>query len=159
MTGTTSQGLRGERVMKNKEGRTMELGEMVRVGVTAGIPVAIVSAVIILLRAGNIAAVGQANANTVGFGSGGLVTWIGTWAAVSLVFGVVATWAYGFLSGKFGWGLPQYLGLALALAAGLTVLAYMRLYGGEAHPFATEWLGLNFAFGAGFGYLIPTLVG
>lgn len=142
-----------------KEGRTMELGEMVRVGLIAGIPVAIVSALIILLRAGDIAAAGQANANAVGFGSGGLLTWIGTWAVVSLVFGVVATGVYGFLSGKFGWGLSQYLGLALALAAGLTILGYMKLYGGQAHPYATEWLGLNFAFAAGFGYLIPTLAG
>lgn len=137
----------------------MDLGEIVRVGVIAGIAVAFVSALIILLRAGNIAAVVQSNADAVGFGSGGLLTWIGTWAAISLVFGVVATWTYGFLGEKFEWGLPQYLGLALALAAVLTVLAYMKLYGGQAHPFATEWLGLNFAFAAGFGYLIPTLVG
>lgn len=137
----------------------MDFGEMVRVGVTAGIVVAIVSALVILVRAGNIAAVVQSNANTVGFGSGGVLTWIGTWTVISLVFGVVATWTFGFLSGRFGWGLSQYLGLALALAAGLTVLAYLKLYGGEAHPYATEWLGLNFAFAAGFGYLIPTLVG
>lgn len=137
----------------------MDLGEMVRVGVIAGIAVAVVSALIILLRAGSIAAVVQSNANTAGFGSGGVLTWIGTWTVISLLFGVVATWTYGFLSGRFGWGLPQYLGLALTLAAILTVLAYLKLYGGEAHPFATEWLGLNFAFAAGFGYLIPTLVG
>lgn len=136
----------------------MELGEMVRVGVTAGIVVAIASALVILLRAGSIAAVAQSNANTVGFGSGGLPAWIGTWAAVSLVFGVAATWVYGFLNGRFGWGLPQYLALAMAFAVALTVLAYLKLYGGQAHPYATEWLGLNFAFAAGFGYLIPTLV-
>lgn len=137
----------------------MELGDVVRVGVTAGIPVAIASGAIILLRAGHIAAAGETSVNTVGFGSGGLPAWIGTWAVVSLVFGIVATWAYGFLSGRLGWGLLQYLGFALALATVLTVLAYMRLYGGEAHPYATEWLGLNFAFAAGFGYLIPTLAG
>ncbi len=144
---------------KNSEVRTMDLGEIVRVGVTAGIAVAIVSALIIWLRAGSIAAVAQSNAGAVGFGSGGLPAWIGTWAVISLVFGVAATWTYGFLSGRFGWGLPQYLGLALGLAAALTVLAYLKLYGGQAHPYATEWLGLNFAFAAGFGYLVPTLAG
>lgn len=143
----------------NKEGRNMELGEMVKVGVTAAIPVAIVSALVILVRAGNIATVVGANANAVGFGSGGLGTWIGTWTVIALVFGVLATWAYSFLNGKFGWGQAQYLGLSLGLAAVLTVLGYLKLYGGEAHPYATEWLGLNFAFGAGFGYLVPTLAG
>ncbi len=141
------------------EGKKMELVEIVRVGVAAGIPVAIASALIILLRAGNIAAVVRSNANAVGFGSGGPLSWIGTWTLISVVFGAVATWTYAFLSDRFGWGLPQYLGLALVLAAGLTVLAYLRLYGGEAHPYAAEWLGLNFAFAAGFGYLIPTMVG
>lgn len=159
MTGMTSQGMRVNRVRKTQtEGRKMDFGEMVRVGVTAGIPVAITSAVIILVRAGNIATVGQGNGNAVGFGSGGPLAWIGTWAVISLVFGVAATWVYGVVSGRFGWGLPQYLGLALGLAVVLTVLAYMKLYGGEAHPYATEWLGLNFAFAVGFGYLIPTLV-
>lgn len=137
----------------------MELGEMVKVGLIAAIPVAIVSALIILARAGNIASVVQANANTAGFGPGGVGAWIGTWTIIALAFGVLATWAYSFLNGKFGWGQAQYLGLALGLAAVLTVLGYMKLYGGEAHPYATEWLGLNFAFGAGFGYLVPALAG
>ena len=139
------------------EGQKMELGEIVRVGVLAGIAVAIVSALIIWLRAGNIQEVAQANPNTVGFGAGGLAGWIATWAVIAVVFGIVATWVYDFAATKLSWGLPQYLGLAVGLAVVLTVLGYLNLYGGQSHPFATEWLGLNFAFGVGFGYLIPTL--
>ncbi len=140
----------------------MDLGEIVRVGVLAGIAVAVVSALFIWLRAENIAAVVQTNADAVGFGSGGsgnLGTWIGLWVAISLVFGVVATWVYDFVATKWNWGMAQYLTLAMGLAVVLTVLAYLKIYGGHSHPFATEWLGLNFAFAAGFGYLIPSLVG
>lgn len=137
----------------------MDFGDIVRVGVIAGIAVAIVSALIIWLRAGNIATIVQTNANTAGFGAGGLGSWIATWAVVALVFGVLATWVYDVAATKWAWGMPQYLALAVGLAVVLTVLGYLKLYGGESHPFATEWLGLNFAFAVGFGYLVPTLAG
>lgn len=132
----------------------MDFGQMARVGVLAGIAVAIVSALIIWLRAENITAVAAANPNTLGFGG-----WIVTWTAISLVFGLSAAWAYDFVATKWNWGMPQYLALAVGLAVVLTVLGYLKLYGGQSHPFATEWLGLNFAFGVGFGYLVPTLAG
>ncbi len=135
----------------------MDFVDLVRVGVIAAIPVAIVSAVIILLRAQNILALIQGNPGTAGFSGTSVFGWIGTWTVVAMVFGVFATWVYGFLAGHWNWGLPQYLILAVVLAAGLTVLGYLKLYGGQSHPFATEWAGLNFAFGVGFGYLIPML--
>lgn len=137
----------------------MNFGDIVRVGVIAGIAVAIVSALIIWLRAGNIGTIVQTNANTAGFGAGGLGSWIATWTVVALVFGVLATWVYDLAATKWDWGMPQYLALAVGLAVVLTVLGYLKLYGGESHPFATEWLGLNFAFAVGFGYLVPTLAG
>ncbi len=159
MNGATSQGMRRDQAVGTQKVRKMDFGQLARVGVLAGIAVAIVSALIIWLRAGNIAAAAAANPNTVGFGAGGLGGWFVTWTVISLVFGLVAAWAYDFVATKWNWGMPQYLGLAVGLAVVLTVLGYLKLYGGQSHPFATEWLGLNFAFGVGFGYLVPTLAG
>ncbi len=160
MNGATSQGTRRNGVRKTKTGvQKMDFGDMARVGVIAGIAVAIVSALIIWMRAGNIAAAAAANPNTVGFGFSGLGGWIVLWTVISLVFGLLAAWVYDFVATKWNWGMPQYLGLAVGLAVVLTVLAYMKIYGGQSHPYAAEWLGLNFAYAVGFGYLIPTLAG
>ena len=137
----------------------MDFVDMLRVGVVSGIPVAIASAVVILLRADSILAASRANPATVGFSGTSVAGWIGLWAAVSLAFGVAAAWVYGFLAGRWDWGLVQYLALAVVLAVVLTVLGFLKLYGGQSHPYAVEWAGLNFAFAIGFGYLVPVLAG
>lgn len=135
----------------------MDFVDMLRVGVIAAIPVAIVSAIVILLRADHILAASQGNTGTVGFSGTSAVGWIGMWTLIAVVFGTFAAWVYQFLASRWSWGLPQYLAVAVVLAAVLTVLGFLKVYGGQSHPYAVEWAGLNFAFGIGFGYLIPVL--
>jgi len=139
-----------------KEVRKMDTFGLVRVGLLAAIPVAIVSAIFIIVRMDAIRAESQSAASP-GFGGDNVLSWVGMWTAIAFVFGVFAAWVYDFVSNNWGWGMPQYLAVALILGVVLTVLGFLKIYGGQSHPYAVEWIYLNFAFAVGFGYLIPTL--
>lgn len=134
----------------------MDMFGLVKVGLLAAIPVAIVSAIFIIVRMDAIRTESQ-SAATPGFGGDSVLKWIGMWTAIAFVFGVFAAWVYDFMSSKWGWGMPQYFAVALILGVVLTVLGFLKIYGGQSHPYAIEWIYLNFAFAIGFGYLIPTL--
>ncbi len=137
----------------------MELMSVIRTGLIAAIPVAIVCALLILIRTGAIHQQIDVGIQTAGFSGHNPLVWIGTWAAIAIVFGIVATWTYGYMSLHWNWGQMQYLALALVLAVGLSILGFVKIFNGQAHPFRLDWIGLNFAFAVGFGYLIPRLVG
>jgi len=140
-----------------EEARKMSILDLVRVGLLAAIPVAIVSAIFIFARTDAIRVENQSANAGAGFGGGSVLGWIGMWTVIAFVFGVLAAWVYDFVSNKWGWGMPQYLALALVLGVVLTVLGFLKIYGGESHPYAVEWTYLNLAYAIGFGYLIPTL--
>lgn len=121
--------------------------EMLKSGLISGAVVAAVSAAAVM----SIGALVQEN------GTAGAA---GQWAAVSVVFGIVAAFAYVVLSGTFGLGWTGYLGLALGMAAVLTAMELLPMYGGSA--FAPHWqtyAALNFIYALGFGLMVPWLMG
>lgn len=127
--------------------------DMVRSGLIAGVIVAIASGLFLTLAWGMIEKWAGGDA------SGGLMTWLGRWAAISLVFGIGAAVVYNFTLAHWNWGMTEYLLLAIGLMVALDVLAFLPLYYGKAHVDAVAWLGLNASFAIGFGYLIPKLSG
>jgi TRAP-type C4-dicarboxylate transport system permease small subunit len=133
----------------------MELIEMIKRGLIAAVPVAIVCALFIWARSGAIAEEVRSGIPTVGFSGQNPIIWIGAWAAIAFVFGVLASWGYDYLSTSWNWGPVHYLALAVGLAIVFTVLGFLKIFGGQEHPFRYEWIGLNFAFAIGFGCLIP----
>jgi hypothetical protein len=91
---------------------------------------------------------------------GGLAGFAGKWALIALVFGIAATVGYSFLSGSFGLDASGYMYLALGLATALTLMEFLPIYGTSS--FAPHWqvyAVLNFVFAAGFGHLVPRLMG
>jgi hypothetical protein len=123
--------------------------EMLKNGLIAGAAVAAVSAIA-------VASIGA----LVNDHDGGLLAFAGKWALISVVFGVVATVGYSFLHGSFGMDESGYIYLAIGLAAALTALEFVPIYG--ASTFAPHWqiyAALNFIFALGFGHLVPRLMG
>jgi len=131
---------------------------MIKTGLIAAVPVAIVCALFLLVRADAIKEEVKSDIKAVGFSGQNPLAWIGLWSVIAIAFGVFATWVYTFLVSHWNWGPTQYLTLAAVLATVLSVLAFLKIYNGEMHPFRYEWIGLNYAFAVGFGYLIPRMV-
>jgi hypothetical protein len=133
--------------------------EMLKDGLIAGAVIALLSAVLILLTGHYLN--DQSAALTAVEGNGYPVTteWIVRWAAISLVFGVVAAYAYNFATVNFAWNSTHYFIVAAAMVIILDVLAFVPIYDGKIAPYAYEWLGLNAVFGIGVGLLIPFLAG
>ncbi len=127
--------------------------DMVKNGLIAGVIVAIVSVVFLALAWSVIEKSAGAEA------SGAMNSWLIRWAAISLIFGIGAAVVYNFALGHWNWGMTEYLLLAVGLMIVLDVLAYLPLFDGKGHAFATAWIGLNASFAIGFGYLIPKLAG
>lgn len=136
----------------------MELVDVIKTGLVAAVPVAIACALFIWARSGAIGEEMKSGMDVAGFSGQNPISWIGTWTAIAFVFGVFASWGYEYLSSNWNWGPTHYLALAVALAIGFTVLGFLKIFNGQEHPFRYEWIGLNFAFAIGFGYLIPRLV-
>ncbi len=136
----------------------MELISMIKTGLIAAVPVAIVCALLIWGRSSAIHQEVDGGMQVVGFSGHNPIVWIGSWVAIALVFGVAATWVYGYMSSHWNWGPMPFLALALVLAVVLTMLGFLKIFNGQPHPFRYDWIGLNFAFAIGFGYLIPWLV-
>lgn len=120
--------------------------EALKDGLMAGAAVGAVSAVAVL-------AIGPHLAD----GASGVAGWAGKWALISVAFGVFAAIAYGVLSQQWVWGPQQFLALAMGLAAALTVLEFLPVYGGGFAPNWQLYTVLNFVYALGFGYLIPLL--
>lgn len=130
--------------MNNMELMSMD---MLKSGLIAGTAVAAVSAVAVM----GIGALVHEN------GTAGAA---GQWAIVSIVFGVAAAFAYVVLNGSFSIGPTGYTVLALGIAAVLTVMEFLPVYGSSA--FAPHWqtyAALNFIYALGFGLMIPRLMG
>lgn len=132
--------------------------DMIKAGLIAAVPVAIVCALFIWARSDAIKKEVDSGFQVVGFFGHNPISWIGAWTAIALFFGVLATWTYTYMSSNWNWGPMHYLALAVILGIGLTLLGFMKIFSGQMHPFRYEWIGLNFAFAIGFGYLIPILV-
>jgi hypothetical protein len=132
--------------------------EMLKEGLIAGIAVAVVSVGLILLS-GQYLHDQSTGLGATGDRSSVVSEWMFRWAAVSLVFGVLAAYVFNFTTINFGWNGAQYLLLAVVLMVVLDVLAFVPIYEGKIAPFALEWVGLNGAFAVGFGVLIPKLTG
>jgi hypothetical protein len=132
--------------------------EMVREGLIAGVAIAMMSAIVILLT-GQYLYDQSAALAIEGDRSSLTFEWMFRWAAISLVFGVAAAYAYNFTVINLAWNGTHYLVIAIALMVVLDILAFVPMYNGEIAPYAFEWLGLNATFGIGFGILVPMLVG
>jgi cellobiose-specific phosphotransferase system component IIC len=123
-------------------------------GLIAAMPVCLVVAAIIFVRAN---AIESAESAAVGLGGDTAIGWVGTWTIITLAFGVVATATYDHLSLRREWNGMQYLSFALSLAIVLSAVAFLRMYEGEMHPFRIEYSALNFAYAFGFGCMVPAL--
>lgn len=134
--------------------------ETVRTGLMAGALVALLSSVLILVLSGYVVQQARDLGESFGGQQGLLLRWIGTWVAVSMVFGVICALGFAYVSSNFGWGVREPLLLAIGLAAALTVLAYLPLFEfSRFAPYAHLYSALNFAFALGFGYAVPKLAG
>ena len=126
----------------------------IRRGLIAAVPVCLVVVAILLIRAD---AIENAKSAAIGLGGDTATGWIGTWIIITLVFGVVASSVYDYLSTRWGWNGSEYLSFAVSLAVALSALAFLQIYAGEMHPFRIEYSALNFAYAFGFGCAIPVL--
>lgn len=133
--------------------------EMMKDGLIAGVVIAVLSVLLIMLTGQYINDQAAGLSAVDGKGYSVISEWMSRWAMVSLVFGVVAAYAYNFITVNFAWNGTQYLIVAVALVIILDVLAFVPIYDGKTAPYACEWLGLNAVFGVGFGLLIPLLAG
>lgn len=137
----------------------MDLMEIIKTGLIAAVPVAIVCALFIWVRTDAIHKEVDSGLQVVGFSGHNPIVWIGAWIAIAFAFGIAASWVYDYMSTNWNWGLLQYIMLAAIMCVVFTILGFLRIYNGEEHPFRYDWIVLNSAFAIGFGYLIPTLVG
>lgn len=133
--------------------------EMMKDGLIAGVVIAVLSVLLIMLTGQYINDQAAGLSAVDGKGYSVISEWMIRWAMVSLVFGVVACYTYNFITVNFAWNGTQYLIVAVALVIILDVLAFVPIYDGKTAPYAFEWLGLNAVFGVGFGLLIPLLAG
>ena len=133
--------------------------DMIKDGLLAGAAIAMVSVVLILLSGQYL--FDQSAVVTGIDGDRSTVTseWMLRWAAVSVVFGVLAAYAFNFATVNLAWNGAQYLLLSVAIMVVLDVMAFLPIYDGKIAPYAFEWIGLNAAFAIGFGVLIPKLAG
>ena len=121
--------------------------DMLKSGLIAGTAVAAVSAVAVM----GIGTLVHEN------GTPGAA---GQWAVASIVFGIAAAFAYAVMDSSFNIGPTGYTALALGIAAVLTVMEFLPIYGGSA--FAPHWqtyAALNFIYALGFGLMIPRMMG
>jgi hypothetical protein len=123
--------------------------EMIKSGLMAGAAVAAVSGLAVMALS---TVVGDLRTDALVFA--------GKWAGIALAFGVVAAFAYSFVRTQWAWGGEEYLLLAVALAAVLTAMEFLPIYGPQAlAPHWQAYAVLNFAFALGFGHLVPRLMG
>ncbi len=119
-------------------------------GVLAGIPVGIALGVLLTVRRktvreflrgvpllGNVATV-----------------WAGSFV-VAIVLGVLAAWVWDVARSSWGWSAAVFGGLAIGLAALLSVASFLPIWGGKRMAVAPEISTLNFIVLAGFGLLVP----
>lgn len=128
--------------------------DTIKRGLVAAVPVCVVVAAVIVVRADAIEA---ATGAAVSIGGLTVSGWIGSWTIITLAFGVAATGVHDYLRRAWGWSGTEYLVFAMSLAAALSALAFLRIYNGEVHPFRIEYGVFNFAYAIGFGYAIPVL--
>ncbi|HSV42522.1 MAG TPA: hypothetical protein VLH13_03825, partial [Methanomassiliicoccales archaeon] len=133
--------------------------EMIKNGLMAGIPVAVVCGIIIFALGSTIYSEAIA-LGEVGTKNDILGNWMFRWAAISLVFGVLATAAYSFLRTNISMGPLGFLVLAIAMATVLTVMEFVPIYGDKKFaPYWETYALFNYAYAIGFGSLIPRLMG
>jgi hypothetical protein len=123
--------------------------ETIKSGLMAGAAVAAVSAI-------TVASIGTLVHDT----DGDLAGFAGKWAAISLVFGIVAALGYSLIHSSFGLGASGYLYMATGLAVALTAMEFLPIYGTSS--FAPHWqvyAALNFVYALGFGLLVPKMMG
>jgi hypothetical protein len=130
--------------MDNMEWMSME---MIKSGLVAGVSMAAISAVAVMMM------------GTLAHESEGILRMAGQWGVVTVVFGVVAAFAFLVLDSTVGIGATGYLYLALGMAVTLTVLEFLPLYGGSFAPHWQTYAVLNFTYAVGFGLLVPRLMG
>jgi|GEM_PF-5803291 len=122
--------------------------EVVKSGLMAGAAVAAVSGIAMVALS---TVVTDLRTDTLAFA--------GKWAGIALAFGLVAAFAYSFTRAQWTWGAGQYLLLAVSLAAVLTIMEFLPIYGKGFAPHWQAYAALNFIFALGFGYLVPRLMG
>lgn len=128
----------------------MELTEIVKNGIVAGLPVGIACAAVVaaliytgVYKVENITASQQA------------AIWMGS----TLVAGVMGVWLWNLATAKWSWESSQYLMLTVGIAVGMSVLAFMPVYGnGKGHAMAIPFTVLNFVEAIYFPMVIPKLL-
>ncbi|MEW5801721.1 MAG: hypothetical protein AB1847_06405 [bacterium] len=127
---------------------------MLKSATLASIPVGLIWAGIVYVRAGHIVPAMQGNApfHTMSFGQ--------VRAFLTVLFGLaafgpglLAAFLYSFVSSRLHWGMGSFLMLLLALAAiGSLAAAALKT------PFVAEKTVIHFVAALGFGLLIPLLI-
>ncbi len=128
----------------------MELTEIVKNGIVAGLPVGIAcAAVVAALIYTGVYKIEDITASQEG----------AIWMGCTLVVGIMGVWLWNLATAKWSWESTQYLMLIMGIAVGLSVLAFMPVYGGgKGHAMAIPFTVLNFVQAVYFSVMIPKLL-
>lgn len=127
--------------------------DLLRVGVLAGIPVAVVMGLLFTVRYRS-----NPILRSIKLPLGKGMTYAALWGFAFLaafIVGVVGAWVYDYMRANWGWGPTEYLLLGVGLAAVLGILTLLPVYQGKRMQGALDISILNFIVGAGFGLLVP----
>jgi|Deesub1362A_J573_1020465.scaffolds.fasta_scaffold03076_1 hypothetical protein len=122
-------------------------------GLLSAIPIGLINALIIYLRANNVVVAVQKDPpfNRMSFQQIRLL-FTAAFGLGMFVLGPLSGLAYQFGVNRWHWQGFTFLGLAVGLAILLSILALV-----SRTPFAGEKIIMNFVVGIGFGLLIPWL--
>jgi len=114
----------------------MELLEILKNGIVAGLPVGIACAAIVavLLYTGVYKLADQTASQQASI-----------WLGCTLMVGIIGVWLWNLATARWSWGSSQYMMMTFGIAVALSVLAFMPLYGqGKGHAMAVPITALNF---------------
>jgi hypothetical protein len=125
--------------------------QIIQIGLLAGIPVALVSALIMLMSGEHVAATLRTDPSFATMGDREIRwLWVGATVLACFGLGILASGVYAFVSAQWGWGPDLFLDMALVLAVVMSVLAIVL-----QTPLLIEKILINFAVAVGLGMLIP----
>ncbi len=137
----------------SRGGESIALVDLLKVGLLSGIPVAVATGLLFMLRYRTNPILKTIK---LPLSKGG--TWAAMWGfavLAALILGVIGAWVYSYVGAAWAWGPTQYLLLGIGLAAVLSVLSFLPLYGGKKMQGALDISVLNFIVGVGLGMLVP----
>jgi hypothetical protein len=135
---------------KRQGGTSSAILDLLQTGFLAGVPVALAISILATARRNTL--------RTLLKGVPLIETAAGIWGfglVIGIFLGVLAAWAYDFVSRSWGWGPTAFLAAGVGVAVLLSIFAYLPFYDGKRMEVALEISILNFVVLVGFGLLVP----